>query len=158
MADASVAVENAVAGGKPTKHQTPNTKHQTPNPKPQTPKPKTQNLNPKFPTSRPQPRTPHTQHAQRQTDTATWIRVRIRVATGPQKALCGGIPDPFLEPLTRSWSHFVGIYCQKLTSSLVDRLLRYPHEGPCVVFRGPHSWPASKVGHSLEQNVRCLRF
>ena len=26
----------------------------------------------------------------------------------------------------------MGIYCQKLTSSLVNRLLRYPHEGPCV--------------------------
>ena len=36
----------------------------------------------------------------------------------PQKALCGGIPDPFLEPLTRSWSHFVGIYRQKLTDSV----------------------------------------
>ena len=35
----------------------------------------------------------------------------------PQKALCGGIPDPFLEPLTRTWSHFVGIYRQKLTKS-----------------------------------------
>jgi len=38
--------------------------------------------------------------------------------TSPQKALCGGIPDPYLEPLTRSWSHFVGIYCQNLTDSL----------------------------------------
>ena len=36
----------------------------------------------------------------------------------PQKALCGGLPDPYLEPLTRSWSHFVGIYCQKLTDSV----------------------------------------
>ena len=36
----------------------------------------------------------------------------------PQKALCGGIPDPFLEPLTRSWSHFVGVYRQILTMSL----------------------------------------
>ena len=36
----------------------------------------------------------------------------------PQKALCGGIPDPFLEPLTRSWSHFVGVYRQILTTSL----------------------------------------
>jgi len=33
----------------------------------------------------------------------------------PQKALCGGIPCPFLEPLARSWSHCVGIYRQKLT-------------------------------------------
>ena len=36
----------------------------------------------------------------------------------PQKALCGGIPDPYLEPLTRCWSHFVGIYRQILTTSL----------------------------------------
>jgi len=35
----------------------------------------------------------------------------------PQKALRGGIPDPYLEPLTRTWSHFVGIYRQKLTKS-----------------------------------------
>ena len=27
------------------------------------------------------------------------------------KALCGGIPGSFLEPLARSWSHFVGTYC-----------------------------------------------
>jgi len=32
-----------------------------------------------------------------------------------QKALRGGILDPYLEPLTRTWSHFVGIYRQKLT-------------------------------------------
>jgi hypothetical protein len=32
----------------------------------------------------------------------------IRVEGVPQKALCGGIPCPFLEPLARSWSHFVG--------------------------------------------------
>ena len=36
----------------------------------------------------------------------------------PQKALCGGIPDPYLEPLTRCWSHFVGVYRQILTTSL----------------------------------------
>ena len=36
----------------------------------------------------------------------------------PQKALCGGIPGSFLEPLARSWSHFVGTYCQKLTNSV----------------------------------------
>ena len=36
----------------------------------------------------------------------------------PQKAPCGGIPDPFLEPLTRSWSHFVGVHRQILTTSL----------------------------------------
>ena len=35
----------------------------------------------------------------------------------PQKALCGGIPSSFLEPSPRSWSHFVGIYRQKLTKS-----------------------------------------
>ena len=35
----------------------------------------------------------------------------------PQKALRGGIPDPYLEPLTRTCSHFVGIYRQKLTKS-----------------------------------------
>ena len=35
----------------------------------------------------------------------------------PQKALCGGIPGSFLEPLARSWSHFVGTSCQKLTHS-----------------------------------------
>jgi hypothetical protein len=36
----------------------------------------------------------------------------------PQRALCGGIPSSFLEPSLRSWSHFVGIYRQKLTRSL----------------------------------------
>ena len=36
----------------------------------------------------------------------------------PQKALCGGIPFPFLEPSPRSWSHFVGVYRQILTKSL----------------------------------------
>ena len=36
----------------------------------------------------------------------------------PQKALCGGIPCPFWEPLARSWSHFVGMYGQNLTRSL----------------------------------------
>jgi len=36
----------------------------------------------------------------------------------PQKALCGGIPGSFLEPLARSWSRFVGMYCQKLTTSV----------------------------------------
>ena len=33
----------------------------------------------------------------------------------PQKALRGGIPCSFLEPSARYWSHFVGIYRQKLT-------------------------------------------
>ena len=36
----------------------------------------------------------------------------------PQKALCGGIPGAVLEPLVRSWSHFVGICRQTLTRSL----------------------------------------
>jgi hypothetical protein len=35
-----------------------------------------------------------------------------------QKALRGGIPGAVLEPLVRSWSHFVGIYRQKLTGLL----------------------------------------
>jgi len=35
-----------------------------------------------------------------------------------RKALCGGIPSSFLEPSPRSWSHFVGVYLQKLTTSL----------------------------------------
>ena len=30
----------------------------------------------------------------------------------PQKALRGSIPDPYLEPSTRTWSHFVGIFRQ----------------------------------------------
>ena len=34
----------------------------------------------------------------------------------PQKALCGGIPSPVLEPFPRSWSHFVANCCQKLTN------------------------------------------
>ena len=36
----------------------------------------------------------------------------------PREALCGGITVSFLEPLCRSWSHFVGIYRQKLTRSV----------------------------------------
>jgi len=43
--------------------------------------------------------------------------VALHTNRTPQKALRGGIPDPYLEPLTRSWSHFVGVYCQKLTES-----------------------------------------
>ena len=35
----------------------------------------------------------------------------------PQKAFREGIPGAVLEPLGRSWSHFVGIYCQKFTKS-----------------------------------------
>ena len=36
----------------------------------------------------------------------------------PRVALRGGIPWSFLGPLGRSWSHYVGIYRQKLTRSL----------------------------------------
>ena len=50
----------------------------------------------------------------------------------PREALRGGISLSFLEPSCCSWCHFVGIHCQKLKCSLVNRLLRYPHEGPCV--------------------------
>ena len=42
----------------------------------------------------------------------------------------------FLEPSCRSWSHFVGIYSQRVTSSFVNIRLKYPHEGPCVDLRG----------------------
>ena len=50
----------------------------------------------------------------------------IAPTKSPQKALSGGIPCPFLEPLARSWSHFVGIYRQKLKkSSKNDFWLRY---------------------------------
>jgi hypothetical protein len=45
------------------------------------------------------------------------VRVGV-LSRNLQKALCGGIPCPFLEPLARSWSHFVGIYRQNLTRSL----------------------------------------
>ena len=50
----------------------------------------------------------------------------------PRAALRVGISLSFLEPSCRSWSHFVGMHCQKLTSSFVNRLLKYPHDGPCV--------------------------
>ena len=46
------------------------------------------------------------------------LTLRALAGDGPQKAVCGGIPGSFLEPLVRSWSHFVGIYRQKLTRSL----------------------------------------
>ena len=36
----------------------------------------------------------------------------------PRETLRGGIPGAVLEPLVRSWSHFVGIYRQKLTQAL----------------------------------------
>ena len=42
----------------------------------------------------------------------------FHVSCLPQKTLCGGIPGAVLEPLVRFWSHFVGIYRQKLTRSL----------------------------------------
>ena len=38
----------------------------------------------------------------------------------PRETLRGGIPGAVLEPLVRSWSHFVGIYRQKLTRSLAN--------------------------------------
>ena len=43
--------------------------------------------------------------------------MKVFKSTTPQKALGGGIPCSFLEPFARSWSHFVGIYRQKLTKS-----------------------------------------
>jgi hypothetical protein len=60
------------------------------------------------------------------------LRLVNRQVFYPREALRGGISLSLLEPSCNSWSHFVGIYCQKLTSSLVNRLLRYPHERPCV--------------------------
>jgi hypothetical protein len=45
-------------------------------------------------------------------------RGHLPATGGPRKPLRGGIPGSFLEPLVRSWSHFVGIYRQKLTRSL----------------------------------------
>jgi WD40 repeat protein len=45
------------------------------------------------------------------------VATRLEVRSVPQKALRGGIPGAVLEPLGRSWSHFVGIYRQKLTKS-----------------------------------------
>ena len=44
--------------------------------------------------------------------------VNEELSLEPQKALCGGFSCPFLEPLARSWSHFVGIYRQNLTRSV----------------------------------------
>ena len=62
-------------------------------------------------------RTPHKE---------TPLNVRHR-AVYPQKALCGGIPGSFFEPVARSWSRFVGIHRQKLTkSSKNDFRLRVP--------------------------------
>ena len=45
-------------------------------------------------------------------------KCRDRPGGAPQRALCGGIPSSFLEPSLRSWSHFVGVYRQTLTTSL----------------------------------------
>ena len=45
---------------------------------------------------------------------AAWMQPPLAI---PQKAHRGGIPGAVLEPLVRSWSHFVGIYRQKLTKS-----------------------------------------
>jgi hypothetical protein len=45
-------------------------------------------------------------------------RLVYHSAEEPRKPLCGGIPSPFLEPSPRSWSHFVGVYRQILTTSL----------------------------------------
>ena len=49
-----------------------------------------------------------------------------------RKALRGGIAESFLEPLCRSWGHFVGIYRQKIDKVSEKLTLSYPHEGPCV--------------------------
>ena len=46
--------------------------------------------------------------------------VPLSSGSGPQKALSGSIPGAVLEPLVRSWSHFVGIYRQKLTRCLAN--------------------------------------
>ena len=42
-----------------------------------------------------------------------FARRRPRTTPGPSNP----IPRPFLKPLGRSWSHFVGIYSQKLSKS-----------------------------------------
>ena len=44
--------------------------------------------------------------------------VSVEAPSGPRVALRGGIQGSFLEPLGRAWSHFVGIYRQKLTRCL----------------------------------------
>ena len=46
-----------------------------------------------------------------------YLITHLHLASGPQKALSGGIPGAVLEPLGRSWSHFWGIYRQELTKS-----------------------------------------
>ena len=61
----------------------------------------------------------------------------VLYATSPRETLRGGIPGAVLEPLVRSWSHFVGIYRQKLTRSLENGLLRYPHQEPWVDLAPP---------------------
>ena len=53
-----------------------------------------------------------------------------RMGSNPQKSLRGGIPVSFSEPLCRSWSHFVGVYRQILTTSLKNWLWDTPTKGP----------------------------
>ena len=59
----------------------------------------------------------------------------------PREALRGGIPVSFLKPLCRSWSHFVGIYRQKLTRSQKNWLGDTPTKGLawCTYCRGSAS-------------------
>ena len=54
---------------------------------------------------------------EREKESAT--RMGLSRKRGRQReALRGGIPDSFLEPLVRSWSHFGGIYRRKMARSL----------------------------------------
>ena len=90
------------------------TLHPTPytlNPTPHTPHPKPHTLNPT-----PQTRVGH--YLDPQTRKPLIVKLDEQLLEVPQKALCGGIPGAVLEPLVRSWSHFVGIYRQKLTRSM----------------------------------------
>jgi len=74
-----------------------------------------------------------------------------RLARKLLEALRGGIPCSFLEPLARSWSHFVGIYCQKLTTSLKKWLWHTPtlawHRAPRSAGREPK--PPDTLTHLL---------
>ena len=60
--------------------------------------------------------------------TTTWARPATFATRGPSwghlLVVLGAILS-LLEP-------FFDVYFQILTSSLVNRLLKYPHEGPCV--------------------------
>ena len=56
--------------------------------------------------------------AQNTRNPKTRLMLSERGRGDPQKDLRGVIPDPYWEPLTRTWSHFGGIYRQKLTESL----------------------------------------